>query len=157
MSCEEMQDLISADLDGENDPEEAKTLKAHLAVCADCAGFSAELRRHKAALRRTSFPPLPEDLRLNLLAEARRLEKPSFASPEIRSRLTALLRIPALRYGFAAAGLLVAVVTFERVLTPAEESIPVDMLLAEHGRYVSALNSAQNDHWKDHRKNHEKP
>lgn len=146
MPCDEMQELLSADLDGEASPDEIRRLKAHLTDCRDCLGFQAGLREFKAALRRTPLPSLPDDLRLSLLAEARKLDKPSFVSRRFWSNLTPLPKAPAWRLGFAAAALLLAVVATERVFIPAEEAIPVDMLLAEHSRYASALNSAQDDY-----------
>lgn len=148
MPCDEIQELLSADLDGEASPEEVNRLKAHLADCRDCLGFQASLRDHKAALRRTPLPSIPDDLRQSLLAEARKLDRPSFFSRRFWSNIVALPKAPAWRFGFAAAALLLAVAATERVFIPAEEAIPVDMLLAEHGRYADALSSAQEDHEK---------
>jgi anti-sigma factor RsiW len=54
MSCERIQELLSAYLDGELSPAERAEVDAHLAACPECAGLLARLRTALQAF--ASFP-----------------------------------------------------------------------------------------------------
>lgn len=55
--CEEIADRLSEFLDGELAPEVAAGITLHLAVCADCARFTAELAATVQALHGLARAP----------------------------------------------------------------------------------------------------
>jgi predicted anti-sigma-YlaC factor YlaD len=72
MSCEQYQELISADLDAELSAEEEPGLWAHLARCADCRRW----RRDQLAMR-GEFQRWPEEALPSMTAETMRLAPPA--------------------------------------------------------------------------------
>lgn len=73
MSCEEVSNLISAELDGELLPEDRPALEAHLAVCVACRSVLEAFRLQDGELRR-SFAPrrrAAQDLARSVVARLR--------------------------------------------------------------------------------------
>jgi predicted anti-sigma-YlaC factor YlaD len=59
MNCDKYQEMISAGLDGQLSPEDARILQAHLETCAECrefAGVSENLRRLASTEKRALLP-----------------------------------------------------------------------------------------------------
>lgn len=77
MGCDEIRDVISAELDGDAAPDEVRAAIDHVAGCGECARWSAEARRiHRAmAAARQAVPPVTP------------LSTPALARPSSRRRL----------------------------------------------------------------------
>jgi anti-sigma factor RsiW len=71
MECREIREIISAYVDGEAMPEEARRVEEHLGECAECQAAEKQMRALGAAVARTEGT-VPPDFRENLFA---RLEK----------------------------------------------------------------------------------
>jgi len=108
MTCERIEELLSAYLEGELAPAEKAEVEAHLARCAECAELAALMRDEIAAA--AAFPeiePSPELLaRLYAIPETRR-EKKRFLQP-----LFDWLGRPALQPAYAAATGFLIVLSF---------------------------------------------
>ena len=61
-ACEDARLLASLELDGELDELGAVQLRRHLATCADCALWVAEMATVTSLLRETPFEPVPVDM-----------------------------------------------------------------------------------------------
>ena len=61
-ACEDARLLASLELDGELDEVGALQLRRHLAICADCALWVAEMAAVTSLLRETPFESAPTDM-----------------------------------------------------------------------------------------------
>jgi len=108
MTCERIEELLSAYLEGELAPAEKAEVEAHLARCAECSGLAALMREALAAA--AAFPevePSPQLLAgLYAIPEAKR-EKKRFLRPVFD-----WLGRPALQPVYAAATGLLIVLSF---------------------------------------------
>ena len=71
MSCPSFQEMLSAYLDGELSPEEARSLEEHLAVCEDCRRELEELKSLVAALGSLPPPEMPLGLHAAIMGRVR--------------------------------------------------------------------------------------
>ncbi|MCU1373539.1 MAG: putative integral rane protein [Actinomycetia bacterium] len=67
MECSSCRDVVSAQLDGEATPEEVAEAEHHLATCAPCRSYRAEVTRLHRAVRVAAAEPVP-DLSVAILA-----------------------------------------------------------------------------------------
>jgi anti-sigma factor RsiW len=98
MECREIREIISAYVDGEALPEEARQVEEHLGGCAGCRTAEKGMRSLGVAVARTEGA-VPSDFRENLFA---RLEKEDLL-PKRRSIFVYLLRWAAVPLAAAAA------------------------------------------------------
>jgi anti-sigma factor RsiW len=98
MECREIREIISAYVDGEALPEEARRVEEHLGGCAECRTAEKRMRGVGVALARTEGA-VPPDFRENLFA---RLEKEDLL-PKRRSIFVYSLRWAAVPLAAAAA------------------------------------------------------
>ncbi len=75
MKCPEVQERLSAWLDGESEAAEEKAMEAHLQVCARCRAELAALERLQEALAGLEAP-VPEELGRRVLARLPRRSWP---------------------------------------------------------------------------------
>lgn len=101
MNCEEFRELISARLDGELSPEEARDLEAHLEQCGDCAAFLQELEHLQALAQESPSASMPSDVQRAILRQT------SQRATWLRRIFTGHYRIPRPVVWAAAAALLV--------------------------------------------------
>lgn len=98
MECSEIREIISAYVDGEALPEEARRVEEHLGGCAECRTAEKGMRALGVAVARTEGV-VPTDFRENLFA---RLEKEDLL-PKRRSIFVYALRWAAVPLAAAAA------------------------------------------------------
>src|SRR4030067_2599021 len=67
MECGEIREIISAFVDGEAAPEEARRVEEHLGSCAQCRSAEKRMRALGVAVTRTEGS-VPPDFRENLFA-----------------------------------------------------------------------------------------
>jgi len=67
MECTEIREIISAYVDGEASPEEARRVEEHLGSCAECRSAEKRMRALGVAVTRTEGA-VPHDFRENLFA-----------------------------------------------------------------------------------------
>ncbi len=70
MDCSRAHELISAELDGENTPEDAAVLAAHLETCAECQAWQAESEALRRRLMVRPAESIPDQTSLVLRAVA---------------------------------------------------------------------------------------
>jgi len=103
MTCDRIEELLTAYADGELRPEEREAVERHIRACPACAGLLASLRAADSALARFPEVEPPAALREKLYAiPARR---------KFRFGLDVLLR-PALQPVLAAAAVMLTLFTF---------------------------------------------
>ena len=113
MTCDKIEDLLTAYADGELGPVERAAVERHLDACPDCAALLASLRTTDASLSRFPEVEPPADLRERL-----------YTIPSHRRfwfGLDVLLR-PSLQPAFAAAAVVLTLFTFY-VFSPAKAQI----------------------------------
>ncbi len=71
MNCLDMQERLSAYLDGDLSPEEMKEVAAHLSGCESCQAVLSELREVRDALRSLPEVEIPEDLHATIMERIR--------------------------------------------------------------------------------------
>jgi anti-sigma factor RsiW len=98
MECREIREIISAYVDGEALPEEARRVEEHLGECAECRADEKRMRALGVAVARTEAA-VPPDFRENLFA---RLEKEDLL-PKRRSIFVYSVRWAAVPLAAAAA------------------------------------------------------
>ena len=98
MECREIREIISAYVDGEALPEEARRVEEHIGGCAECQAAEKRMRVLGVAVTRTEGA-VPPDFRENLFA---RLEKEDLL-PKRRSIFVYSLRWAAVPLAAAAA------------------------------------------------------
>jgi anti-sigma factor RsiW len=98
MECREIREIISAYVDGEALPEEARRVEEHLGECAGCRAAEKRMRALGVAVARTEAA-VPPDFRENLFA---RLEKEDLL-PKRRSIFVYSVRWAAVPLAAAAA------------------------------------------------------
>jgi len=98
MECREIREIISAYVDGEALPEEARRVEEHLGECAECRAAEKRMRTLGVAVARTEGM-VPPDFRENLFA---RLEKEDLL-PKRRSIFVYSVRWAAVPLAAAAA------------------------------------------------------
>lgn len=86
MKCPEVQDHLSAYLDGEVPEGLGRELAAHLEACADCRTELARLRRLEAALAALAASPAP-DVRDKVLGRLRSPARPWWRSLSLAASL----------------------------------------------------------------------
>ena len=129
MGCDPYRELISADLDGEADDAERATLAAHLATCAGCTAFAAEVGRIHRASRvvvADSIPDLTDaiverataDPTVELIGVGR---PPAPARRPTRSRVAVL----AFQYGLLVVALLMVVLAAPDLLASSGDAVHV--------------------------------
>jgi hypothetical protein len=120
MSCENVQEQISALIDRRMRVDEREKVLAHLELCTECNNHLAYMQGMRAALRQLANPPIPAPLQQKLRARAsyervRHLSRATFAArgPRWTSRLHLLfenmMRPAALPFG---GGILSAALAF---------------------------------------------
>ena len=116
MSCDEIQPLLSADLDGQLDDESRPVLDAHLATCADCRAARESLAALDAALVRGLRPmrACADDVAERTIARLRTHTQPPPRAPSRRW----------IGYLLAAAGGYVLAVFLSRPVPPSGVPIP---------------------------------
>jgi hypothetical protein len=116
MSCDEIQSLLSADLDGQLDDESRPVLDAHLATCADCRAARESLAALDAALVRGLRPmrARADDVAERTIARLRTQTQPAPRAPSRRW----------IGYLVAVAGGYVLAVFLSRPLPPSGVPIP---------------------------------
>ncbi|MDQ6662841.1 MAG: zf-HC2 domain-containing protein [Acidobacteriota bacterium] len=72
MSCQNVQNSLSAFLDGEIDREERERVSVHLAQCRECNSYSQELHSVRAMVRELPVPRCPARLQTQLRVIASR-------------------------------------------------------------------------------------
>lgn len=119
--CEDVRELLSAALDGELPAETARTVHAHVVVCARCADEQQHLAEVRSLLRALPTRQTPEPVRTELFAAARARE----ATGRTRQLAVATALVAAVIAGGA-----VGITADER----AERGVPVpvDDLVTEH-------------------------
>jgi anti-sigma factor RsiW len=70
MECHEIQNELSAHLDGELSPGQTRRLTAHLDSCPDCRDLFERLTAARSAFRDQAPESCPDDLRARVLASA---------------------------------------------------------------------------------------
>lgn len=117
-NCQEIQELLSAYVDGEANPEETARVAAHVEGCFACASHLAFLRTAAAAWRR-----IPMEMPSPRLAE--RIAQATYARPRFRDRVLEALRpLPTrLALGTALGAGIVSVFVMQRVGTPPEAPV----------------------------------
>jgi anti-sigma factor RsiW len=132
MRCAEYRELLSALVDDELPMEEAADIRAHLAVCADCArehdALTATSRRIKEGLVRHPAPDVLKARIRSMLSQPDALTPVAEPAPAARARWTTL----------AAAGLVIAAassaLTFAALRRAAPASVTATALLDSHIR-----------------------
>lgn len=116
MSCDEIQSLLSADLDGQLDDESRPMLDAHLATCADCRSARESLAALDAALVRGLRPmrSRADEVAERTIARMRAQAEPARQSPSRRW----------IGYLLAVAGGYLLAVLLARPLPPSGVPIP---------------------------------
>jgi anti-sigma factor RsiW len=77
MRCNDLLRKLAEYEDGLLPADLCATLESHLADCIPCAELRRDLRLLSGLCRQASRPPMPEGLRLRLLALLRRDDTPS--------------------------------------------------------------------------------
>ena len=98
MECKEIREMISAYVDGEALPDEARQVEEHLGTCAECRSAEKRMRMLGMAVTRTEGT-VPPDFRENLFA---RMEEEELL-PKRRSIFVFSLRWAAVPLAAAAA------------------------------------------------------
>lgn len=98
MECKEIRELVSAYVDGEALPEEARLVEEHLGTCAECRAVEKQMRSLGMAVTKTEGA-VPPDFRENLFA---RMEKEELL-PKRRSIFAYSVRWAAIPLAAAAA------------------------------------------------------
>ena len=98
MECREIREIISAYVDGEASPEEARRAEEHFGVCPECRAAEKRMRALGVAVARTEGA-VPSDFRENLFV---RMEKEDLL-PKRRSIFAFSLRWAAVPLAAAAA------------------------------------------------------
>jgi anti-sigma factor RsiW len=124
-------ELISAFLDGALSAEEEQALREHISSCPPCREEHASLRATKSLLARAPRRAMPPDLVAQIEG---RLARPFWK--QVLDRLLPPLPVWAPAGAFAAAAL-VAVAWFGAHRAAADQSIPLEPLLAAHSRYTA--------------------
>jgi anti-sigma factor RsiW len=124
-------ELFSAFLDGELSAEESDAVRAHVSFCQICRDELASLRQAKTTLGRAPRRAIPADLVASL---ERRLTRPLWKT--VLERLLPPVRILVPAGAFAAVGLC-ALAWLGMREPAADQSIPLEPLLAAHSRYTA--------------------
>lgn len=95
--CRPVRPLISAYFDGETDDQETRTVRQHLARCADCQSDLEAYRRIRMQFNRMQHPAAPPELRRAVLTEVHAIRTG-------RGRLVRRGFNPMLRFGTLVAG-----------------------------------------------------
>ncbi|HAH05866.1 MAG TPA: hypothetical protein DCM05_04940 [Elusimicrobia bacterium] len=136
MNCPD-RDLLSAYVDGELSPSEARELEGHLGACGRCRSKVKTFRALKAAVSAAApAPAMPDDLKRTLRGMAARRGEPAWKRS--LSELAFGWKSPAAAAAFSLAAVL-AVVWAVRRPAPEREELPVEMLLAAHSEYAKTL------------------
>ncbi len=72
MNCRQIQDQLSAYIDGELSDDQASRVAAHLETCADCHRLHREIAAVVAELHSLPEAPAPASVAANVMAEVRR-------------------------------------------------------------------------------------
>ncbi|MFA5139303.1 MAG: zf-HC2 domain-containing protein [Elusimicrobiota bacterium] len=128
----------SAYADREAEPEEARSLEAHLSGCEVCRLTLRSLRAAKRVLGAEPVPAMPADLRRSLRRSIRDM-RPAPDERSWRILLGGWLR-PAAAFSLAAAALLFVLWMKRPVPRPTEaQAVPADLLLAAHDRFAMTI------------------
>jgi anti-sigma factor RsiW len=141
--------LLSAYVDREANPSEERRVDIHLADCGACRAVVRSLGRLKIAVRNQPAPPMPADLRRDLLRLAREADArrrgllPAPLGGALRGFGRALAEaasVLAVRpaWSAAAAALLLALAWGGRRMS-AKTDVPVDFVLAAHNGYSRTM------------------
>ena len=92
MDCEDIQDAISARLDGEDPRLETDTIWAHLSVCATCRRWEEAAVRLGRGRRVAATDPVPDQTAviLGTIASSRPANRPAIDPTSLRGALGAL-------------------------------------------------------------------
>ena len=124
-------ELISACLDGELSGEEAQAVREHISSCLSCREKHASLRATKSLLARAPRRAMPPELVAQIES---RLARPLWKQALDRILPPMPVLIPA---GACAAVALAAMAWFGARRGAADQSIPLEPLLAAHSRYTA--------------------
>ena len=124
-------ELISAYIDGELSGEEAQAPREHISSCPSCREEHAGLRAAKSLLARAPRRAMPPELVAQIEG---RLARPWWKQALDRVLTPMPVLVPA---GACAAAALAAVVWFGARRGTADQSIPLEPLLAAHSRYTA--------------------
>ena len=130
MSCQEIEELLSAYVDREVRSEEKKTLERHLKFCLDCQRRVSWLGKLKEVVRQVPSPPIPSELYETLLGEAAQRRSP---------KSQALLGSSLLRYSLATVFAVVVVFILSGFPTGSSKDLSLEVLLAAHNQYAVTL------------------
>jgi anti-sigma factor RsiW len=137
MMCDEMKMKLEAYADGQARPAEARETQAHLDSCAECRATLKWIVASKAAVRSRALPPLPADLKANLLAEARRVQAARRPGPF--EGILRFWRERPWQVGLAFAGAAAAVMLAARLSGGRAEVVTLDAMLAAHNEYERTM------------------
>lgn len=139
MSCQEMEELLSAYVDRQASGEEEAAVARHLEYCGDCRREVRLLGAIKRGVGRVPSPVIPQDLRAALLGEARRVEALSRRGlwRRLAREWSAVFGKP-LGWGLAAAFAAAGVAIVVRISSPGDE-IPLEVMLAAHDEYAMTM------------------
>ncbi len=124
-------ELISAYLDGELSGEEAQALREHISSCSSCREEHSSLRATKSFLARAPRRAMPPELVSQIES---RLARPLWK--QVLDRILPPMHVLVPTGAFAAAAL-VAAVWFGTHRPVADQTIPLEPLLAAHSRYTA--------------------
>lgn len=123
MRCDQSHELLSAELDGELEPDERAGLESHLAGCGACRAHAAELSRLHRALRVTVARPAPDLTAAILAAHDGRTRAPAESGVQRRRGRATLRWREDLRWVLGVLGGLQVAVAAPGVLWPATEHL----------------------------------
>ena len=142
-------ELLSAYVDREANPSEERRVDIHLADCGACRARVRSLGRLKTAVRNQPVPPLPAELRQDLLRLAREADARvrgnlwSRVAEALESAGKALSQAPAAfrqrpAWGAAAAAALLTL-AWGGWRLQVRTTVPVDFVLAAHNQYSRTM------------------
>lgn len=87
MSCENVQELISALIDGKLPETGRENVLAHTCVCRECGAHFASMQTQRAIMRKMAKAPVPESLAARLSVMASHERERQLARVSVRERM----------------------------------------------------------------------
>jgi len=148
MECDRMRDWIEPYAAGRLAAEEAERLETHLKACSVCARELRWAQTLKAAVRALPGPAIPDDLRTDLLRQARAAARPGLGESLPGKNSASWIDSLSLSWrmvaglGFASAFAAAAAIMLFR---SGSESLTLDEVLAAHSRYELTMPGANRE------------